>query len=302
MPIAQVTRDPGTRTRREIIREVVLVVGLYVAYSATRLAASGSWDVARSHARGILDVERWMRIDVERAMNSWTAQHTWFEVATSYWYQSMHYLVTPTVLIVLFVRRPLLYRPARTALLGATFLALFGYFFFPTAPPRLMGGYVDTVSESSVYGWWPSAAEQAASGAGSVTNQVAAMPSMHVGWAVWVSVVLAYLARRTWARIAVWGYAATTTAVVMLTGNHWVLDAVAGAVLVLACWWLAGHRYGLWAPRAQVEAELDELVDVTRAVAPPTAARTQDRLAHASANDGPPRVLSGEPEPEAPFR
>ncbi len=302
MPIAQVTRDPGTRTRREIIREVVLVVGLYVAYSATRLAASGSWDVARSHARGILDVERWMRIDVERAMNSWTAQHTWFEVATSYWYQSMHYLVTPTVLIVLFVRRPLLYRPARTALLGATFLALFGYFFFPTAPPRLMGGYVDTVSESSVYGWWPSAAEQAASGAGSVTNQVAAMPSMHVGWAVWVSVVLAYLARRTWARIAVWGYAATTTAVVMLTGNHWVLDAVAGAALVLACWWLAGHRYGLWAPRAQVEAELDELADVTRAVAPPTAARTQDRLAHASANDGPPRVLSGEPEPEAPLR
>ncbi|GGL36330.1 phosphatase PAP2 family protein [Cellulomonas gelida] len=297
MAVERSTSGGARRTRGEIIREVVLVVGLYVAYSATRLAASGSWDVAKSHARGILDVERWLRIDIEHALNTATAQHTWLEVATSYWYQSMHYLVTPTVLVVLFFRRPLLYRPARTALLGATFLALFGYFFFPTAPPRLLGQYVDTVSESSVYGRWPSAAEQAASGAGSVTNQVAAMPSMHVGWAVWVSVVLAYLLRRRWAKVAVWGYAATTTAIVVLTGNHWVLDAVAGAALVLGCWWFAGHRYGLWAPRAQVDAELDDLVGE---VVPDTrrlAATNDDGLALASTVDSPP---PSDPEVEAP--
>ena len=299
-PVAQSTREPGRRTRREVIREVVLVVGLYMAYSATRLAASGSWDVAKSHARGILDVERWLHIDIEHTLNTFTSQHTWFEVATSYWYQSMHYLVTPTVLVVLFLRRPLLYRPARTALLGATFLALFGYFFFPTAPPRLLGQYVDTVSESSVYGWWPSAAEQAASGANSVTNQVAAMPSMHVGWAVWVSVVLAFLVRRTWAKIAVWGYAATTTVVVVLTGNHWVLDAVAGAALVLGCWWFAGHRYGLWAPRAQVQAELDVLVGEVRPGVAASSPLADDELALASAGEVPPPAPPGEPDGETP--
>lgn len=299
-PVARTHREPGRRTRREVVREVVLVVGLYMAYSATRLAASGSWDVAKGHARGILDVERWLRIDIEHSLNMWTSQHTWFEVATSYWYQSMHYLVTPTVLIVLFFRRPLLYRPARTALLGATFLALFGYFFFPTAPPRLLGQYVDTVSESSVYGWWPSAAEQAASGASSVTNQVAAMPSMHVGWAVWVSVVLAFLARRTWVKIAVWGYAATTTLVVVLTGNHWVLDAVAGAALVLACWWFAGHRYGLWAPRAAVEAELGELVVEVRPALTRDEPAADDGLALASAAEVPPPGPGPEPDGDAP--
>lgn len=293
----------GRRTRREVIREIVLVVGLYVAYSATRLAASGSWDVAKDHARGILDVERRLHLDVELALNTATAQHQWFEIATAYWYQSMHYLVTPTVLIVLFFRRPLLYRPARTALMGATFLALFGYFFFPTAPPRLMGEYVDTVSETSAWGWWPSAAEQAASGAGSVTNQVAAMPSMHVGWAVWVSVVLCVLVRPLWAKIAVWGYAATTTLVVMLTGNHWVLDAVAGAALVLGCWWFAGHRYGLWAPRAQVEAELDELVATTAPPSSTSASAGADGLALAAASEPLPPVAGrddGEPDGSRP--
>ncbi len=289
----------GRRTRRDVIREVVLVVGLYVAYSATRLAASGSWDVAKGHARGILDVERRLHIDVELALNTWTSQHQWFEIATSYWYQSMHYLVTPTVLVVLFLRRPLLYRPARTALMGATFLALFGYFFFPTAPPRLLGEYVDTVSETSRWGWWPSAAEQAASGASSVTNQVAAMPSMHVGWAVWVSAVLCVLVRPLWAKIAVWGYAVTTTLVVMLTGNHWILDAVAGAAIVLGCWWFAGHRYGLWAPRAQVDAELDELVGAAPAVRPPTSA-TDDGLALAGAAEPvPPASGRDDGEPDA---
>ncbi len=135
-----------------------------------------------------------------------------------------------------------MYRPARTALFAATFIALLGYMFYPTAPPRLTGGYLDTVSLTAQYGWWPSAAEQAQS-TSTVTNQVAAMPSMHVGWALWVSVVLACLARRRWLKIAAFGYVTMTTAVVVLTGNHWILDAVAGGGLVLACWWAASRPY-----------------------------------------------------------
>lgn len=253
-----------TRRHREILRELVLVVGLYAAYSATRLAATGAWDVAADHARTILDLERSLNLDIEHAVNSWVSTQPWLELATSYWYQSMHYLVTPTLLVVLFFRRPLLYKPARTALLAATFVALAGYVFLPTAPPRLLGRYVDTVSESAAHGWWPSAAEQAAMGANSVTNQVAAMPSMHVGWAMWVSLVLATLTSRWWLKALAGGYVLATTFVVVVTANHWILDAVAGAAIVGACWWFAGRRYGLWARHARVEAELDDLVATVR--------------------------------------
>jgi membrane-associated phospholipid phosphatase len=270
----QTTGEPRlSRTRawtgrhREILRELVLVVGLYAAYSATRLAATGAWDVAADHARTILDLERSLKLDIELAVNTWVTTQPWLEVATSYWYQSMHYLVTPTLLVVLFFRRPLLYRPARTALLAATFVALAGYVFLPTAPPRLLGQYVDTVSESAAQGWWPSAAEQAAMGASSVTNQVAAMPSMHVGWAMWVSLVLATLTRRWWLKALAGTYVLATTFVVVVTANHWILDAVAGAAIVGACWWFAGRSYGLWMQRRRVEAELDELVASVRAPA-----------------------------------
>ncbi|AEI12038.1 phosphatase PAP2 family protein [Cellulomonas gilvus] len=266
--------DARRSRRRRVLREVLLVVALYAGYSATRLAATGAWEPAARHAAWIVDVERWMGLDVERSWNLWLAHHGWLEVAVSYWYQSMHYLVTPTVLVVLFIRRPLVYAPARTALMSATFLALFGYFFVPTAPPRLLPGYVDTVSEASVHGWWPSVAEQAANGASSVTNQVAAMPSMHVGWALWVSLVLATVARGRLLKVLSFGYVGLTTVVVVVTANHWVLDAVAGAALVLVTWFVSFRRYGWWASRKAERAELGALTpvpDVPVEAAPPVA-------------------------------
>ncbi|WP_051274406.1 phosphatase PAP2 family protein [Cellulomonas sp. URHD0024] len=228
--------------RRAALRELALVVALYAAYSATRFVVGGDWGAARHHALQILEVERWLHIDIEQAVNHAVTPITAVSVFSAYWYATMHFIVTWTVLIVLYVRRPALYRPARTALFAATFIALFGYMFYPTAPPRLTAGFIDTVSTTSQYGWWPSAAEQAQN-ASTVTNQVAAMPSMHVGWALWVSVVLACLARRRWLKVLAFGYVATTTAVVVLTANHWLLDAVAGGALVLACWWVAGRPY-----------------------------------------------------------
>ena len=232
----------GTFARRAAVREIALVVVLYAAYSATRFVVGGDWGAARHHAMDILEVERFLRIDVEHEINHAITPITPLAVFSAYWYATMHFVVTWTVLIVLYIRRPALYRPARTALFAATFIALLGYMFYPTAPPRLTGGYIDTVAATSQYGWWPSAAEQAQN-ASTVTNQVAAMPSMHVGWAFWVSLVLACLTRRRWLKVLAYGYVGTTTAVVVLTANHWLLDAVAGAGLVLACWWAASGQY-----------------------------------------------------------
>ena len=229
--------------RRAAVREIALLAVLYAAYSATRFAVGGDFGAARHHALEILQIEQFLHIDVERSINLAVTPITALSVVAAYWYATMHFVVTWTVLLILYIKRPTLYRPARTALFAATFVALLGYMFYPTAPPRLTAGYIDTVAATSAYGWWPSAAEQAQT-ASSVTNQVAAMPSMHVGWALWVSVVLACLARRRWLKILAFGYVAMTTAVVVLTANHWILDAVAGGALVLVAWGVAALSYG----------------------------------------------------------
>lgn len=234
------------RSRRAALRELALCFGLYVLYDVTRLWARGGYPSARRHALSVLHAEQLLGIDIEHAVNHAVTPITWLSVASSYWYATMHFILTPLVLVLLYRHRFEVYRVARTALMGATFLALVGYFFFPTAPPRLLGGYdyLDTVETTSRYGWWPGAD----STGGHATNQYAAMPSMHVGWALWVSIVIALLVRRRWLKVLAFAYVATTTFVVIATGNHWVLDTVAGAVLVLACWWFAARQDRLSRP------------------------------------------------------
>jgi hypothetical protein len=108
-----------------------------------------------------------------------------------------------------------------------TLLALAGYWLYPLAPPRLMtgGGYVDTVKEYTIWGVEPS------DDVPSVSNQYAAMPSMHFGWALWAGVALAWLAHRRLVRVLGILYPILTLYVIVVTANHFVLDAVAGAVL-----------------------------------------------------------------------
>jgi hypothetical protein len=105
----------------------------------------------------------------------------------------------------------------------------------PTAPPRLVGGYVDTLLSTSPVGWW-GAEGSAVRGAGGAVDQYAAMPSMHVGWALWCGMVFWRLARARWQHVLAVGYPAVTAVVVIATANHWVLDVLVGAALVGAAW------------------------------------------------------------------
>ena len=128
-----------------------------------------------------------------------------------------------------YVRRPRAeYRWARTLLIAMTGIALVIHVAFPLAPPRMFAGFgfVDTMA---VYG--PSA--YGAAGA-SVANQFAAMPSLHIGWAALIAYVVVRTGPRPLATLAV-AHALVTTAVVILTANHWWLDGlVAVAILALA--------------------------------------------------------------------
>ena len=216
------------------VRELLILVALYVAYSATRTFANPDVDTARQRAAELFDAEAMLGLALEPGLNQWASDIAWLGAGMSFWYAALHYIVTPIALYRLYSRHPARYATARTALVIASVLALIGYVLVPTAPPRLMpSGFVDTLARYADVGWW-SAHASAPEGFGHLTNELAAMPSLHVGWAVWVAWALYPLLQRL-GRWAVLAYVAGTTVVVIATGNHWVLAAVAGAAVV----WLA---------------------------------------------------------------
>ena len=217
------------------IRELALLVALYVGYSASRLVADDAFTPAAARALQLLDLEQVLWLDVERLLNGWFVTVPLLGLIGSYWYASLHYVVTAGVLVWLYRRGPADYLPARTALAVATILGLVLYLMVPMAPPRLLDGYVDVLQLHAGSGWWGGDAS-APRGLGGLTNQLAAFPSLHAGWSLWVALVVRHLVRARWAHGLAWAYAAGTTIVIVGTGNHWLLDAFAGWLVAAAAW------------------------------------------------------------------
>lgn len=261
-------------------RELVLIAVLYVGYTSSRTLASNNFQEAVEAAHRIQVVQGWFGLNWEPALNAFFTHHLVIAVAASFWYAVAHYLFTLGTFIYVWVRHRDHYSPARTALVLATVTALAFYLLMPTAPPRLMPGFVDTLAQTSSYGWW-SAHASAPKGLGHVTNELAAMPSLHVGWAVWVSLTLSRIWRRPWQRALLWAYPLITTVVVIGTANHWVLDAVAGAALVLAADHLVQRRGWLQPHRSSGQ---QHPIEAVPAAAPPSVA------SHPEAPTGPSRV------------
>jgi len=223
---------------RRGFREFALLILLYVAYSASRMFADDSFAPAAERARDLLGVERWLLLDLEHALNVWFATQDAVGLVASYWYATLHYIVTAVVLVWLYRRGWHAYQPARQALAIATVLGLVLYLLVPMAPPRLLPDYVDVLQLHSASGWWGGEAS-APRGLGGLTNQLAAFPSLHAGWALWVALVVRRHVSNPAVRALAWFYAAGTSVVIVGTGNHWVLDAVVGWVVVLVGWEIA---------------------------------------------------------------
>ncbi len=221
------------RLKRGAIEFAFLAV-LYVAYSASRLLASNDFAPARGRALDILTFEQSWRIDAESWLNDKFVQYDWLGVFGSYWYATTHYIVTMVVLIWIYRRSASEYVTARRSLALATIVGLMFYLVMPTAPPRLIEGmYTDVLSLYSYAGWWGADAS-APKGLGGMTNELAAFPSLHAGWALWVALVLIRAGVPKFVQGLGIAYAATMAVVIVGTGNHWVLDAVVGWAIVLA--------------------------------------------------------------------
>ncbi|WKX70101.1 bifunctional glycosyltransferase 87/phosphatase PAP2 family protein [Streptomyces sp. XD-27] len=228
VPLLRFYRRPLTRPN--LMLELMLIRIGYFGYSYVRAHAPDERSLAEGHGRQILDLEGWLHIDCEHWFNHIVADTPWLKDSMGFYYSSLHFFVPITLLAWLYVTRPAAYRWARTPLAFATLLALIGFWLYPLAPPRLMPGlgYVDTAHG-------PQDLENPDFGAlTKLSNQYAAMPSLHVGWSLWCGVIIALVAPKMWIKILGLMYPVLTTAVIVGTANHYVLDAVGGAVVVAA--------------------------------------------------------------------
>jgi hypothetical protein len=236
-------------------RELLLVAALYGTYEASRAVADADSGPSIRNGRAILSWETRWHLDPERWLNHVVDHSTALAVVSSYYYSVLHYIVTPAVLIWMFRRYSAHYRFARTALALTTVIGLVGFYFVPTAPPRLVAGsgIQDTLARYASWGWWNNHGS-VPRGLAHLSNQFAAMPSLHVGWAIWAGFLLWRFGRRWWTRALGVAYPVGTTVVVLGTGNHYLLDAVAGAATI----GLAGGLALLWYGRSLV-AEADAI-------------------------------------------
>ncbi len=207
----------------------LLFIGLsYALYSAVRSGVPAQEGSALSRAIQLDGLERKLGIAFEQSVNVAVAGMHWLAQFCNYFYATAHFVVTISVLVWLYLRRPEHYRPLRTALYSTNLVALVGFWLYPLAPPRMLSGFVDTVVVFRTWGSWGSDA------VASTTNQYAAMPSMHIGWALWCGIVLFHLGRRWWVRALGVAYPTMTLFVIVATANHFVLDAVGGALALAA--------------------------------------------------------------------
>ncbi|MGW3293727.1 phosphatase PAP2 family protein [Streptomyces xiamenensis] len=226
--------------------ELLLIAVSYGVYSMIRNAAPTHEERAQEHARQIWDFQNSIGLGFERAVNHGIESITWLIVPMNYYYATLHFIVTIGVLVWVFRWHPGRYGAIRLVLFATTGIALIGYYFYPLAPPRLMAGmdFIDTGRVHQTWGSFQSESMQ------SVSNQYAAMPSMHIGWSVWCGITIVLLAKPLWVKILGVLYPTLTLLVIVATANHFWLDAVGGLVCLafgfaVARTWFAESPYRL---------------------------------------------------------
>jgi hypothetical protein len=172
--------------QRSWLIELAAMVGLFAAYNVIRGYAGDDAALAVAHARDILGAEGPLFAHFELPLNRWITGVPWVAVPACYFYALLHYAATPGILLLSRRIGGWYYWRGYWSLVLASAIALVIYAAYPVAPPRLMSdlGVVDVMRQFDTYGWWGGSAS-APTGVGDATNQYAAMPSMHFGWALW---------------------------------------------------------------------------------------------------------------------
>lgn len=218
--------DRAATARPPLVREFLLVAGLFVVYKAGRLLATDHTHEAFRNADRVWDLERAVHLPAEGQVQSLLLHgDTLVRLANTY-YATVHFPATAAFLVWLYLRRPGHYVWARRVLAAVTGAALVLHLTFPLAPPRMLAatGLTDTaqVYGPSVYG---------SPETDQLSNQFAAMPSLHFGWALILAVGMIAVtgSRLRWLWLI---HPLLTLLVIVGTANHYWLDAIVAAALL----------------------------------------------------------------------
>jgi hypothetical protein len=245
--------------------EVAAIAVFYLVYSAIRNANEGSPTAAYRHATQVIRLERTLHLYHEARLQHWVQDHVHpLIVFCNYFYGSLHFIVTVAVLVLLYRRFSDDYPLWRNALGISTALALIGFVTYPLMPPRLLDLHVATAGIAHApYGFVDTLAKDPAfwsfnsGGVNKISNQFAAMPSLHVAWATWCAWAGSPHVRRSWVKVLLHAYPWVTITAIVLTANHYILDAVAG-ILVFLVGYLASRIF----TRAGRRPREDEVVTI----------------------------------------
>jgi hypothetical protein len=248
--------DPPPRLHRQWtwLREVLVIGAIYLVYGfvrnqfgSARLKPGDEPLHAFNNAVHIIDVEKALGLFHEQTIQHWFLGTAWVTFF-NFFYGTAHFVVTLAVLIWLFVRHPAKFGRWRTTLMATTVLALIGFALFPLMPPRLFNtppsvnrygggqlaiehhqpdyGFVDTLREGD--GLWSFDSSRM----DQLSNQYAAMPSLHIGWSLWCAIVIAVFVRHKYLRWLGFLYPILTLIAIVATANHYIIDAAGGIAIV----------------------------------------------------------------------
>jgi hypothetical protein len=210
--------------------EALVIAWLLWVYDAINNLAPLRLHAAIDHAWGVLHLEQALHIAPELTLDRWADAHHALGLFLSDYYDNAHFVVTLGLLGWLWWRRADIYRPLRNSLLLVNLLAFVVFWRYPVAPPRMLtsGGFADVVASTHAFGSWHTGA------LASHADQLAAMPSLHMAWAAWCTLALWRISERRWVRGLAVLHPSLTALAVLATGNHFVLDVVAGLVAMAA--------------------------------------------------------------------
>jgi membrane-associated phospholipid phosphatase len=231
----------------DVLRQVSLFGLAYLAYRVVRGLVEGEATAAFQHARDLIQLERTLHFFVEPSVQAWASGSHLLMGVSSWLYVNAQTSVTVAALVYLYLRHNRSFYFVRNMFMIAMVIALVGYALFPTAPPRFMPewGFIDSVSDFTGMHLSHKSASMSA-----LLNPYAAVPSMHVAFALMIAVPLARLARRRWWGALWYLYPLLMAFVIVATANHFIVDALLGALTAaLSAYlavWLARARPAAW--------------------------------------------------------
>lgn len=245
---AETTVDPSassfasswwrSRFGYRFVIELAIVATLLIAYRRIRLVTQSELNEAFANARRVIHFEQWLGLLFEWDLQQFVLEHpnlVWF---LNHYYVWMHFPVAIAVFVWLYVRHIEVYRPTRNLMAIVTFAALGIHLMYPLAPPRLIPGFVDTMYRYGPRIYSSNTVEGAA-------NQIAAMPSLHFGWAVIAAMAVVAVFDTPWRWLVVVHPAVMGFAIVA-TANHWWVDAAVAGLIIVMVWavrrFVAGRR------------------------------------------------------------